>query len=157
MYSKGEGKGSKHEWIPSAPSIGVLSYIYVRMFNPFAGNSMFSSITCPSLATSTILQVPRTHVLFSLASSAPNITSQELKTADGHPLSLITLDSYSVAIFEDFRQRSDELYIAVKALQQGVRSGMVADFKVAQAATADAIAGTPESDSEDEEAEEALL
>ena len=34
---------------------------------------------------------------------------------------------------------------------------MVADFEVAQTATADAVAETPENDSEEEEAEEALL
>ena len=70
-----------------------------------------------------------------------------------------SLISYSLAVFEAFRQRSDELFIAVKALQKTVRSGMVADFEVAQTATADAVAETPspENDSEEEEAEEALL
>ena len=57
-------------------------------FNVFAGNGIFSSMTCPSLSSSMILHIPHTHILFSLASSAPNITSQELKTADGHPFSL---------------------------------------------------------------------
>ena len=153
MYSKGEGKGSKHEWIPSAPSIGVLSYIYARTFNVFAGNGMFSSMTCPSLSSSTILQVPRTHILFSLTSSVPNITSQELKTADGHPFSLITLDPFSVSAFEAFRQRSNELYKAVKALQKGVRSGTVGDLS--QFATT-ALVESLEVDSEDEEVEELL-
>ena len=90
-----------------------------------------------------------------LALSAPNITSQELKTADGHPFSLITLDAYSVSAFEAFRLRSEELYEAVKALQKGVRSqaGTVRDF--AQAAVIDAEA--PGSDSEGEEEDELAL
>ena len=92
----------------------------------------------------TLVPSPRTHALLSLVSSALNITSQELKTADGHPLSLITLHSYSVAIFEDFHQCSDELYVAIKALQKGVHLGMVAKLKVAQTTTAGAIAETPE-------------
>jgi hypothetical protein len=41
-------------------------------------------------------------------------TSQELKTADGYPFSLITLNAYSVSAFEAFRLRSEELYEAVK-------------------------------------------
>ena len=149
MYSKGEGKGSKHEWIPSAPSIGVLSYVYMRTFKIFAGKGMFSSLTCPSLSSSTILQIPRTHILLSLASSAPNITSQELKTADGHPFSLITLDAYSVSAFEAFRLRSEELYEAVKALQKGVRSGTVGDF--AETVVIDAEAPGSDSEGEDED------
>ena len=55
MYSKSESKGPKHEWIPSAPSIVGLSYIYIRTFDISAGKGMFSSLTCPSLSSSTIL------------------------------------------------------------------------------------------------------
>jgi hypothetical protein len=87
-----------------------------------------------------------------LASSAPNITSQELKTVDDHPFSLITLDAYSVSAFEAFRLRPNELYEGVKALQKGVRSGTVGDF--AQVAVIDA---APESDSEGEEENEPAL
>ena len=114
---------------------------------------MFSSLTCPSLSSSMILQIPRTHILLLLASSAPNITSQELKTANGHPFSLITLDAYSVSAFEAFRLRSNELYEAVKALQKGVCSGTVGDFPQAAAIDEEA----PESDSEDEEENEPAL
>lgn len=153
MYSKGEGKGSKHEWIPSAPSIGVLSYAYIRTFDAFAGKGMYSSLTCPSLSSSTILQIPRTHILLSLASSAPGITSQELETADGHPFSLTTLDTYSLSAFKAFRLRSNELYEALKALKKGVRSGVVGDFVHAEAVDVEAL----EVDSEDEEVEESLL
>jgi hypothetical protein len=88
-----------------ASSTGVLSYVYVKIFKSFAGNNMFSSMTCPSLSSSTILQVPRTHVLFSLASSAPKIASQEFKTR-----SRLQMATYSTTIFEAFRQRSNELY-----------------------------------------------
>jgi hypothetical protein len=88
-----------------------------------------------------------------LASSAPNITSQELKTADGQPSSLITLDTYSVSAFEAFHLCSEELYEAVKALQKGVHCGTVGDF--AQIAVIDAEA--PGSDSEGEEEDEPAL
>jgi len=111
-------------------------------------------MTCPSLFSSTILQVPCTHILFSLASSAPNITSQELKTADGHPFSLITLDPFSVSAYEAFRQRSNELYQAVKALQKGVRSGTVGDLSQIATTATGAVVEALEVDSEDEEVEE---
>jgi hypothetical protein len=48
----------------------------------------------------------------------------------GHPFSLITLATYSTTIFGAFRQRSNELYIALKALQKGVRSGMATDLEL---------------------------
>jgi hypothetical protein len=43
-------------------------------------------------------------------------------TTDGHPFSLITLDSYSASLFEAFQQHSDAMYIALKTLQHGIRS-----------------------------------
>ena len=125
----------------------MLSYVCANPFSVFAGNGMFSSMTCPSLSSSTILQVPHTHILFSLRSSAPKITSQALRTADGHPFSLITLAPFSVSAFEAFRQHTDELYHTLKALQRGVHSGMVGD--PSQIATT-ALVEAPEVDSKDE-------
>ncbi len=90
-------------------------------------------MTCLSLSSSTILQVPRTHVLFSLASSAPKISSQMLKTTGGHPFSLVTLDTYTATIFEALHQHSDALYDALVVLQKGIRLGidqMVTELEV---------------------------
>ena len=88
------------------------------------------------------------HILFSLGSSAPKITSQALKTADGHPFSLITLDPFSVSAFEAFCQCTNELYHTLKALQRGVRSGMVGDpSQIARTALVEAL----EVDTKDEE------
>ena len=95
-------------------------------------------------------------ILFSLASSTPNIKSQELKTTDGHLFSLITLDPYPVSAFESFRRRSDEPYQAVKALQKGVCSGTVGDLSQIVTTTA-AVVEALGVDSEDEEVEEDLL
>ena len=77
---------------------------------------------------------------------------RELKTIDGHPFSLIALDTYSAAIFEAFRQRPDELYNAILALQKGVRSGIAIDLATQTLlATTDIAAETLETDSEAEE------
>jgi hypothetical protein len=94
------------------------------------------------------------HSLIARAPLCAAFCDRELKTADGHPFSLITLDAYSVSAFEAFHLRSvEELYEAVKALQKGVRCGTVGDF--AQTAVIDAEA--PGSDSEGEEEDEPAL
>ena len=76
---------------------------------------------------------------------------------DGHPFSLITLDTYSAAIFEAFRQRSNELYIALKALQRGIRLGLATDLELKAgpipAPIADVAEGTEDIDSEAEDTE----
>ena len=62
------------------------------------------------VSSSTILQIPRTHILFSLASSSADISVQSLRSSDGHPLSILTLDtSYSANLFNLFREEYSAL------------------------------------------------
>ena len=121
MYSKGEGKGAKHEWIPSTDNIGVLSYLYIRVFAHFAGD-MFTSMTCQSLSSSSLIQIPRSHILLSLTSAMRAITFQQLNSSNGHPMTLVTLCSYSSAILLQFRQCQDALYTGVEALRRNMRA-----------------------------------
>ncbi|GLB36846.1 putative ulp1 protease family, C-terminal catalytic domain [Lyophyllum shimeji] len=121
MYSKGEGKSARHEWITSADSLGILSNVYVRLFAPFGGENMFTSMACRDLASSTILQIPRTHILLSLASSTKALTWSDIQTASGHPLSLLTLCPFSTSIFQQFSRRRDELYAGLKVLKKRMK------------------------------------
>ncbi|KAJ6449728.1 hypothetical protein DFH09DRAFT_93659, partial [Mycena vulgaris] len=62
MYTK----NTNHDWIPTATSVGTPSYIYVSVYRQFAG-AIFSSMACGILSCPTVLQIPRTHIFFSLA------------------------------------------------------------------------------------------
>ena len=120
MYSMGEDKGARHERIPSTDNIGILSYLYIRVFAHFAGD-MFISITCQSLSSSSLIQIPRSHILLFLASAMRAITFQQLNS-NGHPMTLVTLCSYSSAILLQFRQCQDALYIGLEALRRNMRT-----------------------------------
>ena len=149
MYSKSEAKSARHEWIPSASNTGILSYVYVRTFAPFAGDNMFTSMTCPTLSSSTILQIPRTHILFSLASSSADISVQSLRSSDGHPLSILTFDTgYSAKLFNLLREQCDALYAAAELLKKAT-SAATKEFRDGPAPLEDG-----EGESEDEDVEE---
>lgn len=59
MYSKGNGRHSKHEWVTRVENLGAASYVYVRQFIPFAGDPVFNSLSCPQLSAPTFIQIPR--------------------------------------------------------------------------------------------------
>ena len=122
MYSKGEGKNSRHEWIPSTDNIGILSYLYIRVFAPFAGDSMFNSMSCQSLSSSSLIQIPRSHILFSLTSASKDIIVQQMNSPAGHPLSLVTLCSYSTSILLQFRQCQAALYVGLETLKRTMKA-----------------------------------
>ncbi|KAJ7745879.1 hypothetical protein DFH07DRAFT_924502 [Mycena maculata] len=109
MYTK----STMHDWIPNAPSVGLPSYIYVSVYRQFAG-TLFSSIACEKLACPTVLQIPRTHVLFSLASF--KITRQDIPTSEKYPHTMATLDPDSMALFHKMRQTQAALNAAVREL-----------------------------------------
>ncbi|KAJ2915314.1 hypothetical protein MD484_g5089, partial [Candolleomyces efflorescens] len=115
MYSKGPGKNSKHEWIKSMDKLGVASYIYVRKLSAMAGDSVFTSLTCPTLSSPTYLQIPRTHLLFSLASFSQSISIQSI-SVNGNDFNLVNLCSISAGLFNVFNSNCDELYEALKVL-----------------------------------------
>ncbi|KAJ6599545.1 hypothetical protein B0H10DRAFT_2441262 [Mycena sp. CBHHK59/15] len=79
-----------HDWIPNTTSIGTPSYICIAVYRQFAG-SLFSSVACKKLSCPTILQIPRTNILFSLASY--RITRQSIPTQEGYPHTMATLSA----------------------------------------------------------------
>ncbi|KAJ7683601.1 hypothetical protein B0H17DRAFT_1137725 [Mycena rosella] len=114
-------KNTNHDWIPAAMSVGTPSYVYASVYLPFAG-ATFTSMFCPSLACGTFLRIPRTHILFSLASFAAAIQRQDLRTADGYPHALVTLCAKSQALYDTLRANQNSLFSAVVQLVQMVKS-----------------------------------
>ncbi|KAJ7780986.1 hypothetical protein B0H16DRAFT_1496749 [Mycena metata] len=121
MYTK----NTMHDWIPNAPSIGTPSYIYVLAYRPFAG-AIFTSIACEQYSCPTVLQVPRTHILFSLA-SYNRTTRQLVPTAEKLPHTLITLCADSLALFQKMRESKLALSAAVRDLVQLMKDGKSVD------------------------------
>ncbi|KAJ3528013.1 hypothetical protein NMY22_g9566 [Coprinellus aureogranulatus] len=119
LYSKGNGKRAKHEWRPALTALGNASYIYVRLYSPMAGQNIFTSLDCMDLSSPTFIQVPRTHLLFSLSSFASTIQKQTMALAHSSAgsMDIVTLDAASSALFAIFRSRQDELYECVKNLK----------------------------------------
>jgi hypothetical protein len=115
MYTK----STHHDWISIAESVGTPSYIYVLVYLQLGGN-FFSSLTCQALGCPTVLQIPRTHILFSLASYT--IARQASPTADGHPHTLVTLCKDSHALFQIFQQHSKGLHVAIDGLAKSVKA-----------------------------------
>ncbi|KAJ7433413.1 hypothetical protein FB451DRAFT_1380348 [Mycena latifolia] len=143
MYTK----NTMHDWIPAATSVGTPSYVYASVYLPFAG-STFTSMSCPTLACSTFLQIPRTHILFSLASFAGTIHRQDLRTTDGFPHALVTLCPGSQSLFTTLRAYQTSLFFAILELVRAVKSKKVDD------AAASTSTGMILDEEEDEDAEE---
>lgn len=120
MYSKGDSKNARHEWTPSVENIGLLSNIYIRIFSSIAGTSMFTSMSYPSLSSSTILPIP---LLFSCPSAS--VTVQQLKTTEGRPFSLITLDQHAATILASLRKSCTSRYSALEQLSGRPRRGLL--------------------------------
>lgn len=79
---------------------------------------MFNLMSCQSLSSFSLIQIPCMHILFSLASASKDIIVQQMNSPDGHPLSLVTLCSYSTSILLQFCQCQAALYIGLKTLKQ---------------------------------------
>ncbi|KAJ6528169.1 hypothetical protein B0H19DRAFT_1083694 [Mycena capillaripes] len=94
MYAK----NTNHDWVPSVDSVGAPSYIYVQTYRPLGGG-FFTSMSCEKLGCPTFLQIPRTHILFSLASFS-GIHRQEVNPQ----LTFVTLCKESFALYEAFHR-----------------------------------------------------
>ncbi|KAF5370922.1 hypothetical protein D9615_009812 [Tricholomella constricta] len=116
IYSKGSGKGAKHEWVPQINNLGVASYVYVRKFVPLAGNTVFSALACQQLSSATFLQIPRTHLLFSLASH-PITRAANTISVNSTDFDLVTLGNLPSTIFANFVERRDALHKGIKLLK----------------------------------------
>ncbi|KAK7012416.1 hypothetical protein R3P38DRAFT_2550288, partial [Favolaschia claudopus] len=111
MYAK----NTNHNWIPETSSVGKPSYVYVTAYRQLAGQ-IFSSLACPVLACPTVLQIPRTHILFSLARFP--VERLETATPGGNPHTLLTLSKDSFTLLQTFQRRADALHAAVEALKK---------------------------------------
>ncbi|CAK5278910.1 unnamed protein product [Mycena citricolor] len=112
---------STHEWIPAAYSVGTPSYVYAWLYTSLAGN-IFSSIACKKLSCPTILQIPRTHILYSLASFS-GISQQDVTTVGGHPHKLVTLCADSLMVMQVLSEVTPAVNSAVNALVSAKCSG----------------------------------
>lgn len=129
MYTKGSYSGAKYESISEAHSVGLSSNVYVKVYASFAG-AIFTSIACPTLACATYLQIPRTHIVFSLASYP--IERQDITSADAHPFTMITLGSTTATLHQEFVRATNAVDASVRALQQLIT---ISSPKAAKAAT----------------------
>ncbi|KAJ6524888.1 hypothetical protein DFH09DRAFT_1372073 [Mycena vulgaris] len=111
MYTK----NTMHDWLPMAASVGSPSYVYIAVYSPIAGH-MFTSMSCPKLACGSIIQIPRTHLLFSLASYSRTIQRQAIPTTEGHPHVLLTLCEASSALLREIRANQLSFHSAVAQL-----------------------------------------
>ncbi|KAJ6537582.1 hypothetical protein B0H10DRAFT_2141861 [Mycena sp. CBHHK59/15] len=109
MYTK----NTMHDWILNTTSVGTPSYICIAVYRQFAG-SLFSSVACEKLSCPTVLQIPRTHILFSLASY--RITRQSIPTQEGYPHTMATLCAASLKLFQTLHQGQVALQAAVREL-----------------------------------------
>ncbi|KAG7095217.1 hypothetical protein E1B28_005992 [Marasmius oreades] len=148
MYSKGNYKGARHEDVSEVKNVGVLSYIYVRTYT-LLGHNTFTTMSCPQLNSETFLQIPRTHLLLSLASFS--INKQPLATSE---FSIIILDSAATALHT---QHSRSIIGIGQAVQHLVRAGRSRGSGVALASAtrsvlveADGQAGAEDSDASQE-------
>ncbi|KAJ6600426.1 hypothetical protein DFH09DRAFT_1070230 [Mycena vulgaris] len=87
MYTK----NTMHDWLPMATSVGSPSYV-------------------------SIIQIPRTHVLFSLAFFSRTIQRQAVPTTEDHPHVLLTLWDALSALFQKIRAQQLSLHSAVAQL-----------------------------------------
>ncbi|KAJ6585790.1 hypothetical protein B0H19DRAFT_926943 [Mycena capillaripes] len=110
MYTK----NTMHDWTPTITSVGIPSYIYVSMYRQFA-SALFLSMSCAKLSCPTVLQIPKTHILFSLASFT-KITQQNSPTSDGYPHTVVNLCADSLKLLEDLRHSSRVLHMAIPEL-----------------------------------------
>ncbi|KAF6742271.1 hypothetical protein DFP72DRAFT_1022703 [Ephemerocybe angulata] len=149
MYSRGNGKNAKHDWVPQIDNLGLASYIYVLKYIPMAGHSVFTALACPQLASPSFIQVPRTHLLFSLALYDSIDRSQSISIS-GRRFGLITLCPNASSLFTALENRRHSLVQIVaefKRLLAGNGGAQILPLQ-AQAATIAEVEENSESDSE---------
>ncbi|KAJ7077204.1 hypothetical protein C8R43DRAFT_1083442 [Mycena crocata] len=118
MYTK----NTNHDWIPQTTSVGTPSCVYVLVYKQ-VGGPLFTSMSCATLACPTYLQIPRSHLLFSLASFT-GIDRQAITSA-GHPLTLLTLCADSFSLLLSLHERRQVLQGCVLDLSKKAKSKQV--------------------------------
>lgn len=128
IYSRGKGKNAKHEWVTRIESLGVALYVYVRKFVPFAGDSVFTSLSCRQMTTSTYIQVPRTHLLFSLGSYS--VTPGQPVAVAGFNFDLINLCPASATVYATLNGSRPTISTCIRNLQALIAGKDIASVTV---------------------------
>jgi hypothetical protein len=113
IYTKGDTRTANHSWIPLAENIGTPSKVGVQIYTHFTG-STYSSNTCKELDCSTFLHVPRTHIIFSLASFTA-ITTSTIGVSS-RTINAATLCDGSAQLFLMLQLKRQEIGLAVSML-----------------------------------------
>jgi hypothetical protein len=114
MYTTSGARNAQHQWIPSITSVGMPSYINVRAYRPFSGETL-SSLSCSQLGCSSFLRVPRERILFSLASCV--IARSDNMTPAGQPYVLATLPAFAANILRLLQSRAIQVFSSIKELK----------------------------------------
>ncbi|KAI0054490.1 hypothetical protein BV25DRAFT_1922630 [Artomyces pyxidatus] len=115
MYTNSGARGARHEWISSARSVGIPSYINIRVYRHSHGNS-YTSLACTSLGCATFLRIPRTHIIFSLATASHAFVRVDTRTDAGHPFGFVTLCAFSQGILKVLCDHRVAVSAAVRSL-----------------------------------------
>ncbi|KAJ6565443.1 hypothetical protein B0H10DRAFT_1965652 [Mycena sp. CBHHK59/15] len=101
---------TNHDWVSSVNSVGAPSYVYVQSYRSLGGG-LFTSMSCEKLGSPTFLQIPRAHILFSLASFS-GIHRQEVNSQ----LTVVTLCKDSFRLYDAFHCQRNALQLSLKEL-----------------------------------------
>ena len=114
-YTTSGARNAQHQWVPSITSVGVPLYVNIQVYRTFSGDTL-SNLSCLSLGCNTYLHVPRTHLLFSLASYS--ISHAEYQTPAGQTYILITPSSFAIDILKVLQVRVAKIDVLVKELKR---------------------------------------
>lgn len=108
MYTNSGKKGSAHDDATEIVSVGAPSYVDVQAFAPLS-TGIYQYIACPELNATTHYQVPRTHILVSLAPDCPSvllttISRQEVVVNNSRPLAFVHRGVWSSRVMEFLRK-----------------------------------------------------
>lgn len=118
MYSQASYCGARHERISETNTIGLISFIYVRQYKVLAP-TIHTTLTDPTLNCYTYLQIPRTHILFSLQSS--HIVTHETITAEAS-VRILTVDPAADTIRAVLQQEGETIWGCITALRPRSRA-----------------------------------
>src|ERR1700683_859829 len=121
MYTTSGARNAPHQWIPSVTSVGVPSYINIRVFRSFSGDTL-TSLSCPSLGCSSFLRIPRNRILFSLASC--NIAQSDSTTAAGQPYVLATLPAFAADILRLLQSKASDISSSIKEVNKMIKDNV---------------------------------
>ena len=123
MYTTSGARNAQHQWIPSITTIGMPSYINIRAYRPFSGDTL-SSLSCSQLGCSSFLRVPCERVLFSLASCV--ISRSDNMTPAGQPYVPATLPAFAANILRLLQSRAIQVFSSIKELKVLMKDKVIA-------------------------------